>query len=63
MSEISILKRNYRINEFSRAYGICRTKVYQQIKAGKLKPFKCGRVTLISVESAEAWQTLQEKGV
>lgn len=56
-------KRNYRINEFAQRHGIGRTKTYQEIKAGKLKSFKVGKITLISKEAAEAWQSLQENGV
>lgn len=57
-------KRNYRIGEFAKIYGIGRTKIYQEIKSGRLKPFKCGRITLISKESAESWQAgLSNKGV
>ena len=55
-------KRNYRIPEFVRAYGIGRTKFYAEVKAGRLKVFKVGKITLISKESAEAWQALHESG-
>lgn len=50
------IKRNYRVFEFCQSYGIGRTKTYQEIQAGRLKVFKCGRITLISMEAAEAWQ-------
>lgn len=50
------LKRNYRIYDFVEKYSISRTKAYQEIQAGRLKTFKCGRITLISVEAAEDWQ-------
>lgn len=49
-------KRNYRIYEFVRIYGIGRTKAYEEIRVGRLKCFKVGKITLISKESAEAWQ-------
>lgn len=55
-------KRNLRVDEFSKQYGICRTKVYQEIKHGRLKPFKCGKTTLISREAAEDWQRLLSEG-
>lgn len=50
-------KRNYRIPEFLAAYGICRTKFYMEVAAGRLKIVKCGRTTLIPREAAEAWQS------
>lgn len=59
---INMNKRNLRIDEFSEIYGICRTKVYQEIKEGRLKTFKCGKVTLISKEAAEKWQSTLEQG-
>lgn len=56
----SPLKRNFRIDEFTKIYGIGRTKVYMEIRAGRLKIIKVGKITLISRESAEAWQRLHE---
>ncbi len=53
-------KWNFRISEAEDALGICRSKIYQEIKAGRLKIFKVGRATLISVESLRAWQKLHE---
>ena len=53
-------KRNFRINEFTQIYGISRSKAYLEIGAGRLRSFKVGKITLISKEAAEAWQTLQE---
>lgn len=55
-------KRNFRVNEFGKSYGLCRTKVYQEIKTGRLKIFKVGKTTLISKEAAEDWQALLSKG-
>lgn len=49
-------RRNFKISEFSRIYGICRTLVYREIKMGRLRSFKFGRSTLISREAAEQWQ-------
>jgi excisionase family DNA binding protein len=54
-------KRNLSVQEFADLYGICRTRVYQQIKLGNLKPFKVGKSTLISKEAAEKWQKKMEK--
>lgn len=43
------------IYEFSRRYSICRTKVYAELKAGRLKGKKCGRRTLILCAAADEW--------
>lgn len=53
-------KRNYRISDFVKIYGIGRTKTYEEINSGRLKAFKVGSITLISKESAEQWQSLME---
>lgn len=60
MSEVE--KRAFRINEFARMYSIGRTKVYEEIKAGRLKAFKIGASTRISREAADSWQRLSEAG-
>ena len=50
----------YDIQSFCKAHSISRSFVYLEIKAGRLKPCKAGRRTLISREAAEAWlQTLE----
>jgi hypothetical protein len=36
-------------------YGISRTRVFAEIKAGRLEARKAGRATLVAVESADAW--------
>lgn len=52
----------YDIKSFCKAYSVSRSFVYLEIKAGRLKPFKAGRRTLISRQAAERWQrTLQEQ--
>jgi excisionase family DNA binding protein len=48
-------KRALSIAEFSRHYGIGRTRVYEEIRAGRLHAIKIGRRTLIVVNDAEAW--------
>lgn len=59
----TIEKRNLRISEFTKIYGIGRTLTYKFIKEGSLKAFKCGKATLIAKTDAEAWcRSLQEKG-
>ena len=47
--------RVLRIKEFSAAYGICVTRVYEEINAGRLKAMKIGHSTVIKVSDAEAW--------
>lgn len=46
----------YDLASFCKAYSISRSFAYLEIKAGRLKPFKAGRKTLISREAAEAWR-------
>lgn len=47
--------RAFGIQAFCRQYGVGRTKVYQEIKAGKLKAKKAGKRTLIQEDEAERW--------
>ena len=60
MNEHKRKKQAYRISEFCEDFGIGRTTVHEQILAGRLKTFKVGRATLISVEAAAAWLSLCE---
>jgi hypothetical protein len=39
--------------------GISRTKIYGEIKAGRLRARKCGRVTIILVSELRAWLEAQ----
>jgi excisionase family DNA binding protein len=48
-------KQVYRIAEFCIAFGICRSKTYEEIATKRLKVFKVGRATLIRKEDALAW--------
>ncbi|MHA6645623.1 hypothetical protein [Mesorhizobium sp. A623] len=50
-----IEKAAYRIDEFCEAFGLGRTKVFDEIKDGCLKIRKAGRMTLIRAEDAKAW--------
>ncbi|MDE2133817.1 MAG: helix-turn-helix domain-containing protein [Alphaproteobacteria bacterium] len=50
----------YDIATFCRVYSISRSFAYLEIKAGRLRPFKAGRKTLISREAAEAWRRALE---
>ena len=45
----------YDIPTFCRVYSIGRTKLYQEIKAGRLQVKKIGRRTIIPAASAELW--------
>ena len=43
------------IRVFCETYGVGRTKVYAEIKAGRLRVKKAGRRTIIGDEAAEEW--------
>ena len=43
------------INGFCQWSSLCRTKVYDLIAKGHLRPRKCGRRTLIPMEEAIRW--------
>jgi len=47
-------RRAYRVNDFCRAFGLGRSKVYELIKSGCLKTVLVGGRRLIPRESAEA---------
>jgi excisionase family DNA binding protein len=51
----TIQKPAYRIAEFCEAFGVGKTKVFDEIKEGRLKVRKAGRMTLIRAEDAKAW--------
>lgn len=42
--------------EFSKRNGIGRSKVYEEIKSGRLKAVKVGRRTLILPEAEQEWR-------
>ncbi len=44
------------IDEFSGRNGICRSKVYEEIKVGRLIAVKVGRRTLITLEAERTWR-------
>jgi excisionase family DNA binding protein len=48
-------QRAMSIAEFSDRYGPSRTKIYQEIKAGRLRALKCGKRTLVTEDDAEKW--------
>lgn len=43
------------IQEFCEATSLGRTRVFEEIKSGRLKAVKCGRRTLIPASEVEAW--------
>lgn len=43
------------IPEFSREYGLSRSRVYDELREGRLVGKKLGRKTLISRANADAW--------
>lgn len=53
-------RQAYDIPSFCKAFCISRSFVYLEIKAGRLRPFKAGRRTLISSEAAEEWRRALE---
>jgi excisionase family DNA binding protein len=48
-------QRAFSIQEFSKAYGIGRTKIYEELNSGRLRGRKIGRRTLIAKLDAEDW--------
>ena len=55
MSPLQV-KPVYSVSEFVRDFGLSRTAVYQEIKAGRLQIFKIGTTTRIAGEDAMAWR-------
>jgi excisionase family DNA binding protein len=45
----------YSRDEFCRAFGISLPTLHREIKAGRIRVFKCGRRTLIAASELEAW--------
>jgi hypothetical protein len=43
------------IREFSQVYGPGRTRVYEELKSGRLRGRKVGRRTVITQDDAEDW--------
>jgi hypothetical protein len=54
----------YSIDSFCKAYSIGRTKVYEEIKQGRLIVTKAGKKSLISAPAAEQWlNSLPKMGI
>ncbi|EKS32671.1 helix-turn-helix domain-containing protein [Afipia clevelandensis] len=48
-------KKAYRISEFCKVFGVSRSHVYNEIKAGRLKSRKKRGCRLIGVHDADDW--------
>jgi hypothetical protein len=51
----------YRLLDFFGRVGIGKTKGYEEIRNGRLRVVKCGRLTLVTQKSAEDFITLLEQ--
>ena len=54
-SDAQAMPLAYGINGFARAVGIGRTKLYEEISAGRLRALKAGKRTIITVEDGRAY--------
>lgn len=52
----------YDIRSFCAAYSVSRSFAYLEIKAGRLRPLKAGRRTLIPRQAAEDWLNALDRG-
>lgn len=50
-------KLAYSVSEFLAATSIGRTKLYEELKAGRLRSVKVGKRTLIPTAEADRWLT------
>ncbi len=57
----AIVRQAFDIPEFCEAYRVGRSTVYEEIRGGRLKIFKVGKLTRISVEAAENWRRQREE--
>ena len=48
-------RMNWKIKDLATNSGVCRTKIFAEIKAGRLQAVKCGKSTLIPVAAAQEW--------
>ncbi len=56
-----IARKAFDIPEFCEAYRVGRSTAYEEIRAGRLKIFKVGKLTRISDEAAENWRRQREE--
>lgn len=45
----------FAVREFCRWANISRSSFYKEVKAGKIRPVKLGKKTLIPIKEAERW--------
>lgn len=45
----------YDIDSFAKLFSIGRTKIYEEIREGRLRALKCGRRTIITAQAADEW--------
>ena len=57
----SVARKAFDILEFCEAYHVGRSTAYEEIRASRLKIFKVGKLTRISVEAAANWQRQREE--
>jgi excisionase family DNA binding protein len=48
-------QRAFSVEEFCQRFGVGRTKVYEELKLGRLRARKIGRRTIIAEDDAEDW--------
>jgi excisionase family DNA binding protein len=54
-------RRGYSVADLLRLYPVGKTKIYAEIKAGRLRPTKIGRRTMFTAEAVDDWlSTLQQ---
>jgi excisionase family DNA binding protein len=55
-------RRGYSVADLLRLYPVGKTKIYAEIKAGRLRPTKIGRRTMFTAEAVDDWlSTLEQK--
>ena len=54
-------KPAFSIDQFCERWEIGRTKVYEEIRAGRLRVMKIGKLTRITPEAEAAWQSQLEE--
>ena len=50
------MSKAFSVREFEKAYGVGHTKIFEEIKSGRLTTYKVGRRRYISEHAADAWQ-------
>ena len=56
-----ITRKAFDILEFCEAYHVGRSTAYEEIRTGRLKIFKVGKLTRISTEAGENWRRQREE--